>query len=81
MDDVMPGLQAIFRDVFGRPDLVISARTTAADVERWDSFATINLIFAIESAYRIRFALGEMQELGSVGELARLIAKKRNGHT
>jgi acyl carrier protein len=69
-------LQAIFREVFGRPDLVISPATTVDDVEGWDSFANINLLFAIESAYGIRFALGELQALAHVGELAALIGDK-----
>jgi acyl carrier protein len=76
---VLSRLQGIFRDVFGLPELVLSEGTTTSDIPGWDSLANINLIFAIETAYGIKFALGEMQELGDVGELARLIARKTAG--
>ena len=50
--------------------------TTAADVEGWDSLAHINLVVAIEKKYKVKFALGELQELKNVGDMADLLATK-----
>jgi len=47
-------------------------------VSGWDSLTNINLIFAIEREFKVRFALGEIQELGNVGEMLALIRKKQS---
>jgi acyl carrier protein len=76
MNDPMPRIQGIFQDVFDDPRLVVTAATTAAEVPAWDSLTNINLIFAIEREFNVKFALGEIQELNSVGEMVALIQKK-----
>ena len=76
MPDVLPEIQGIFRDVFDNPDLVITRDSNASTVEDWDSLAHLNLISAIEQKYRIKFALGELQSLKNVGEMADLIQQK-----
>jgi acyl carrier protein len=48
-------------------------------VEGWDSLAHINIVVAIEKKYRVKFALGELQDLKNVGEMADLILKKTDG--
>jgi acyl carrier protein len=79
VDNILPKIESVFRDVFDDPALNITSSTTADNVPGWDSFANINLIFAIEREFKIKFALGEIQELKNVGEMAELIAKK-TGH-
>jgi acyl carrier protein len=48
MDNLLPELQDIFRDVFDQPDLILTRESSAATVEDWDSLAHINLVTAIE---------------------------------
>jgi acyl carrier protein len=74
---IIQQLQPIFADVLDLPDLTLTAESNASNVEGWDSFAHINLVAAIESRFRIRFALGELQDLKTVGEMAELIQKKQ----
>lgn len=69
-------LQEIFRDIFDNQDLVITRGTSARDIEDWDSLSHINLIVAIEKAFKIKFALGELQELKNVGEMIDLVDRK-----
>lgn len=76
MEELLPRIEGVFRDVFDEPGLAISAATTANDVPGWDSLTNINLIFAIEREFGVKFALGEIQELNNVGEMAALIRKK-----
>ncbi len=78
MEDLFPQIQSIFQDVFDNADLIITEKITAADVPGWDSLTNINLIFAIEHEFNVKFALGEIQELRNVGEMATLIQKKRS---
>ncbi len=70
-------MESIFQEVLDDPNIRISEKTTASDVPGWDSLSTINLVFALEREFKIRFALGEIQELGNVGEMEALIHKKQ----
>jgi acyl carrier protein len=76
MTDLLPEIQEIFRDIFDDPSLVITRDSNASTVEDWDSLAHVNLVTAIEKRYKIRFALGELQELKNVGDMIDLIQKK-----
>ncbi len=75
-DALLSGVQAIFRDVFDEPDLVITRQSTAATIPEWDSLAHVNLITAIERNYKVKFALGDLQELKNVGDLVEMLATK-----
>jgi acyl carrier protein len=77
VEDIWPRLREIFRDVFDNQSLEINEKSTAQDVPGWDSLTNINLIFAVESEFKVKFALGEIQELANVGEMVALIEKKR----
>jgi acyl carrier protein len=69
-------LQLIFRDVLDLPSLQLRAESNASNVEGWDSLAHINLVMAVENHYKVKFALGELQALKNVGEMAELIDRK-----
>jgi len=69
-------LNPIFRQVFEDDEININRETTADDIDAWDSLSHINLVIAIEMGFNIRFALGELQVLKNVGNLADLIDKK-----
>jgi acyl carrier protein len=75
-DDIAHRLQDVFREVFDDDDIALSANTTAADVDGWDSVANIRLMVSIEEAFRIRFDVGEFQEYRNVGELIAGIGRR-----
>jgi acyl carrier protein len=58
------------------PNQEITMRTTADDVEGWDSFNHINIVVAIENEFGIKFNTSEVEELRQVGEFVKLIEKK-----
>ena len=76
MDNLLEEVQEIFRDIIGDDDLVITRDSNASTVEDWDSLTHTNLVTAIEKRYKIRFGLGELQELKNVGDMLDLIQKK-----
>jgi acyl carrier protein len=76
--EIIEDLQPVFADILDVPDLHLSRETKAPDVEGWDSLAHINLVTAIEKRYKIKFALGELQDLKNVGDMADLVVKKLN---
>lgn len=75
---MMETLQTIFQDVFDNPDLRIERSSSALTVPGWDSLAHINLVAAIEHKFKIRFALGELEQLKNVGEMLDLMERKIN---
>ena len=76
MSDTLEQLQPIFQDILDQPDLHVSRESNANNVEDWDSLAHINLVTAVERHFKIKFALGELQELKNVGDMVDLIDKK-----
>jgi acyl carrier protein len=76
LDNLLNELQEVFREVFDRPNLIITRESNASTVDDWDSLTHVNLITAISIKYKIRFALGELGDLKNVGELEDLIRTK-----
>ena len=69
-------LTEVFRDVFDSPSLTVTRATTAQDVDGWDSLTHVNLVLAVEKAFRIRFTTSEIVALKNVGDLQDLIQRK-----
>ena len=76
---VLEALTQVFRDVFDDDDIVLTAATTAQDIEGWDSQAHVSLIVAAEMKFGIRFRTAELESLHDVGQFAGLIAGKLEG--
>ncbi len=77
--EVYAGLTDVFRDLFGDPALQLKPETTAADVPGWDSFNHLNIVAGAEERFGVRLGTREIDGLRNVGDLARLILKKRGG--
>jgi acyl carrier protein len=76
MDSILEEIQPIFRDILDQPHLTLTRESNASNVSDWDSLAHINLVTSIERRYKIRFALGELQDLKNVGDMVDLIETK-----
>ncbi len=66
----------IVADTLGLDHVVLTASTTAADVEGWDSLANVQIIVAIEKAFGIRFRTGEIAAIKNAGDLVARIASR-----
>lgn len=67
----------VFRDVFDDDSLTITGKTSAADIEDWDSLAQITLVLAIEEEFGMRFDMTEISGLQNVGEMVNVIKEKQ----
>ena len=76
--ETLTRLQPIFHQVFDDDSIVLTVTTSANDIEAWDSLSHMNLILAVEMAFKVKFALGELQKLKNVGDLVSLIEKRRS---
>jgi acyl carrier protein len=72
----MEALQEIFRDVLDDPALHIDRSSSALTVPGWDSLAHVRLVVAVEQHFKIKFALGELEQLKNVGEMLDLMERK-----
>ena len=82
MEEVISKLNGIFCDIFNDRKIIINSKTSAADIEQWDSLGHIMLVMAVEKAFGIRFTTAEIVELSkpdkNVGFLEALILEKKN---
>lgn len=73
---VISELNEIFRDLFDDDDIVVTRKTTADDIDDWDSLEHINLIGAVERKYKIRFTMKEVSSMKNVGEMIDIILER-----
>jgi acyl carrier protein len=71
-------LEQVFREVFNDDALALLDTTTIRDIPGWDSLAHINLMFAIESVFGMRFVGNELAEIKDIGELKALVVTRAN---
>lgn len=69
-------LTDIVRDVFDDDDVEVTEKTTARDVEGWDSLNHIRFMVTVEKQFNVRFTSREVESLKNVGDLLRAINSK-----
>ena len=73
---VLVKLTNIFREIFNDREIVIDNKTTAQDIDNWDSLTHMLLISKIEEEFEIKFKLKELNNLNNVGNLVEIINEK-----
>lgn len=69
-------IDGVFQDVFDDDTIRTTPKTTADDIEDWDSLEHITLISAIEREFGMKFKMGEISSMKNVGEMAQIIAQR-----
>ena len=69
-------LTEIFQDVFDDDDIILTDNTCADDIEDWDSLEHINLIGAVERAFKMRFTVREVSGMKNVGEMMDILEER-----
>lgn len=75
-EEILVKLQEIFREVFGKNNLIISEETNASDIEEWDSLMHISILEAVQEDFSVSFALNEIVEMKNVGDMVSGIQTK-----
>ena len=68
-NEVLSRVQDVFRDVLDDEEIVLTDATTADDIDEWDSLSHIQLIVAIEKAFKVKFTSKEILSWKNIGEL------------
>lgn len=76
--EILRHVQEIFRDILDNDEIVLSPQTTANDVEDWDSLTHIQLIVAIEKAFKLKFTSKEILSWNDVSEMIECIQSKNS---
>jgi acyl carrier protein len=69
-------LYEIVRKITGLKDVELSEESNAKNTPGWDSLHQIELIFAIEGAYQVRFSVAEIMSIENIGGIRRLLIAK-----
>jgi acyl carrier protein len=69
-------LQKLFDTVFGRTDIALTPELTPEAVPGWDSFRHVDFIMATEEQFGINLRDADLDEMQSIGDLARIIGEK-----
>lgn len=75
-EEILEKLNGIFRENFDDDAIVVTEKTTASDIDEWDSLEHVNLMAKIEKEFNVKFELREMLALKDVGEMVNLLEKK-----
>ena len=78
-ENLIQAIKTALENVTGEDDLAITAETSAADVDGWDSLANVRLFIELEGELGLRFNASEIENLKNVGDIAQLISSKQEG--
>ena len=76
---ILDTLTGILRDLLGDPAIVLTPATTRPEVPRWDSFAYVSFIVAVEVEYGVRFPIADVEAFKTVGDIVTAIRKLASG--
>ncbi len=68
-DETLQSFTQILRELLGDDSIVLHPETRRRDVPEWDSFNYVNFIVAIETKFRVRFGVAEVESFQTVGEI------------
>ncbi len=66
----------IVGNILGIDPSSLSEASNASNTPQWDSLRHIEVIFAVESAYQVRFTMPEIAGLRDLGDMRRLLQAK-----
>ncbi len=73
MLNTLERLQKVFRRVFDNDKLVINPKTSAKDINMWDSISHMELISEVEAEFKIVFSFDQVMEFNNAGDMLTVI--------
>jgi acyl carrier protein len=74
--EILERIGRVLTAVLERPDVVVTEKTRAADIEEWDSLNHIQIVVAIEKDLKVKFTSAEIQGWRNVGDVCDAAAKR-----
>lgn len=77
-EQLVVDVQELAREVFEKPNLVISDTMSAADVDTWTSLNFMKFLTAIEDKFGFKFKMMELLQLRNMGAVVDATMKHVN---
>ena len=74
-EEIFERLNKVFRDVFDDESITVGEKTTAKDIDDWDSLMHITLVSEVEDEFDIHFDMKDVTAMQNVGDMADKIAE------
>jgi len=74
--NVFEQIRTIASDLFRIAPERINAASTPQSIEAWDSIQHLNIVLALEEKFAVELSPEEMEQMTSVGEIAKLVEAK-----
>jgi acyl carrier protein len=71
--EILEKLSRILGDLLADDSLRLTMETERKDVPRWDSFAYINFIVAVEMEFGVKFGVAEVEGFETAGAIVQRI--------
>lgn len=75
--EIFSKIESICQKIFG-VGTVITEKTAATDIEKWDSMNHVVLISTIEKEFALTFDIMEIIGITTIGDFVDLVEKKQN---
>lgn len=69
-------VRGIASDLFAVPSHEITADSSPETIKTWDSIQHLSLVLALEEKFQIQFSPDEIEQMTSIGTIARLLGSK-----
>jgi acyl carrier protein len=76
--EIFTKIDILCQKIFGK-DTIITEKTAATDLEKWDSMNHVILIATIEKEFAVTFDIIEIIGITTIGDFVDLIEKKQAG--
>jgi len=67
--EILSAFNRILRELLLDDSIVLSMDTRREDVPNWDSFNYINFMVAVESKFRVKFKIADVESFENVGAI------------
>ncbi len=75
-EQLLKDINGIFIDILDNDSISLNEKTSAKDINEWDSLTHIQLVVAIERYFGIRFDSKEIQSWNLIGDMIESIKIK-----
>ena len=69
--DILRRLTSILRDLLSDDSIKLTMETKREDVPNWDSFSYVIFMVAVETEFRVKFRVAEVESFPDVGAIVR----------
>lgn len=75
--EIINTIQTTLQELLNNDSIELTVKSSAQDIEGWDSLIHVNIIFSLESILNLKFTTNEITNFQNIGDLVEIIKKKK----